>query len=163
MNFDGFNRENKKTSIKCHHPPGGSANFSLGWTNQGNKENGQAKPDQKQKSNFNVLTGEGTPYAYQNVVVKSEDKENENNANCVNINQVNEASNFLEFNDNSKKTSIKTDYSMGKNNLNIFNNDISLNAKNSNSSIKVACTPGGKSSVFFGDDRTSYEEYRKKR
>lgn len=32
MNFDKY-QEEKISSVKCHHPPGGNSNFSLNWEN----------------------------------------------------------------------------------------------------------------------------------
>ncbi len=139
MNFESYNKDSKKTSIKCHHPPGGSANFSLGWT--------------KSETFAAKVPFDHNPYPKDAVNV--EDKEN--NTFMSNSNQ----GTFLNFNDEAKKTTIKTDYSNGKNNFNIFNENVGNVDKTK--SIKVACAPGGKSNFVFGDDTTSYEDYRRKR
>ena len=156
MNFDSFNRDMKKTSIKCHHPPGGNTNFSLGWTKP---EPVNAKVPFDHSSHISVGA------------VNLEDKENMtivgNTQKAENLymnSYENSKSNFLNFQADSKKNqAIKTDYSTGKNNFNIFNEKECDMAYGKASSIKVTYAPGGKSNVIFGDDNTSYNEYRKKR
>ena len=139
MNFSKF-EETKKTSIKCHHPPGGNSNFSLGWSG----ESAPAKNNQSKAQNFNILTGEAntTP---SNLV----DQEN--------INQINVQTENVEF---AEPLASGKFSKTPRANLNLFGN-YETNDKTTNS-IKVTNAPGGKSNVFLGGDNTSYNEYRRK-
>jgi hypothetical protein len=158
MNFDKMN-ENKKSSIKCHFPPGGTGNFSLGWGNDEMPKRVRTHQRSDSNSDFNIITGEG----FINQSVKVVDKENYNIMNEKNTQNSNVSVGKILpcLNRDSKSESIKTKYETGKNQFNIFNENTAGNTDKS--SIKVAYAPGGKSNFNFGDDKSSYEEYRKKR
>jgi hypothetical protein len=127
--------DNKVSSIKCQYPPGGNANFSLNWSSQSSQD--QRKTQRSTSRNrYNILTNE-----------------KENFEGMMNIKT---------YNDDDKKQAIKTNYDIGKSKVNLFNE-----TKNSYldkpSSIKVAHAPGGRSNIIFGDDTSSYEDYRRKK
>ena len=148
MNFENFNADNKKTSIKCHHPPGGSSSFSMGWENNQMNPGVKGTSNKNKESSFNIFNGQ----SYQSV--NEEDKENVSVNKISDFAQTQMTNNgptfFDNFNDSSKTSSIKTNYETGKPQYNIFNSDNSNDFKQ-NSSIKVSNTPGGKSTVFFGN------------
>jgi hypothetical protein len=157
MNFESYNKENKKTSIKCHQAPGGNTNFSLGW----GSENTSVPQNRSHKrsnsgSDYNIISGEKFT---TNETVKTEDKEN------VSVNKTQPMmhnNGFLNFNNQDKNFSIKTNYETGKNQFDIFKNEQPDGSK-THSSIKVQHAPGGNSNFTFGNDSTGYDEYRKKR
>lgn len=155
MNFDKMGQE-KISSIKCHHPPGGSTNFNLNW---GSEDIKVARSLQRtnSKTNFNIITGEGLMEDKENVIFNNKMT---NNSEVININSMDKGGKILpNLKEDSKKCSIKTDYEGGKNQFNLFGAD-TPRGTNKVSSIKVTYAPGGKSNVFLGDDKTSYNDYR---
>jgi hypothetical protein len=152
--------QDKKTSIKCHHPPGGSSNFSFNWGNNVQDTNSRQTIRSTSKTKYNIINGLNNVDAYSFSTVKPEEKENMN----INLVPVTGSEDF-EVPDAKKQTtissvsSIKTNYQSGKAKLNIFNGD---SADEKSTSIRVNHAPGGKSTVCFGNDSTSYEQYRRK-
>jgi hypothetical protein len=156
MNYDKMN-EDKKSSIKCNQAPGGKGNFSFNWGNDPLPKRIRTQSRSNSKSNYNIITGE----ALKNQAVKNEEKEN-SNRNINNITVIHKGSSILPSdNDINKKISIKTDYESGKNTFNLFNAPTPTTQEKS-SSIKVNHAPGGKTNFNFGNDTTSYNEYRRK-
>ncbi len=156
-----MNRENnfaKPNSIKCKHPPGGSNQFNLGWGSDNvPKRNRSRSRSTDSNSDFNIITGQMLPGKAK------EQKENSSkfaNSNIASINaSVGKILPCLER--DNKPESIKTSF-QAKDQFNIFDNS-KINSENGKvSSIKVAHTPGGNSNVNFGNDNTSYNDYRRK-
>jgi hypothetical protein len=160
MNFDTYTNENKKTSIKCHQAAGGNSSFSLGWGNNTNVPQGRTHKRTNSGSDYNIISGEKFN-TFESV--KTEDKENLNIQNAGNTQQPLMNNNgFLNFNNDDKNCSIKTNYETGKNKFDIFKNE-QQTPQDKYQSIKINQTPGGNSNFVFGNDKTSYDDYRKKR
>jgi hypothetical protein len=149
-----FQESKKVSSIKCHHPPGGSTNFSLGWGNINSYNQPTSQRSLKRsdsKTDFNIITGE----AYNLNVMNVEEKENMNVSNKETISAI-------EMVEDTNTKTMKAPYDYSKQKMNLFDTEKNLYSEKT-SSIKITYAPGGKSNVFLGDDKTSYEEYRKKR
>jgi len=151
MNFDKMN-EDKKSSIKCHLPPGGIGNFSIGWGSDEVPKRVRTHQRSDSNSDYNIITGEAFQVS-QISTVKVSDKENSNQMNI-------EGKILPCLNRDTKSQSIKTKYDNGKKQFNIFEGS---NTTVNIGSMKVNQTAGGNSSINFGNDNSSYEEYRRKR
>lgn len=138
MNTDG----KKSSSIKCQYPPGGNANFSFTWKNDGQTEPRKLNRSRSgSRSKYNIIN---------NIPNENTDMMNINTVNCYNQS------------DDGKKSAIKTNYEIGKPKMNLFDDQRNVYGSKP-SSIKVQNVPGGRSNVILGSDSTNYEEYRRKR
>lgn len=138
MNSERINNTNRP--IKCSQPPGGQANFSFNWNPMPNTPTKRVRS--RSKTRYNIINN-------QDFV----EKEN------VNINYIKGGSEDFFDTESKKPSSIKTTYTTGKNNFNIFTNEHAYGTEKKFESIKVTNAPGGKTNINFGNE---FFDYRRK-
>lgn len=161
------------TSVKIANPPGGKSNFSLGWGGDPEPEQ-QPHYGRKRFDNFSNQPEQPQPqpqgrrrFGNQNCNQDSEPQQPRGRGRFGNQNY-NQDSEPQQSNQPVRGRRRFGNMDQNKDNFNPpnrgqnnSNNNQQYNPGQAHTSVRVSNNPGGQSHIVFGDDKTSYEEYRK--